>query len=168
METHLKPWRLSSSQAALSRIRPCHRIGNKVPQRWVQWTLLLRYQPIKVKVTSLYMPQRASQRKLGKKPATSKGEASMISKRKRRNKGLVWRRKGEPNNRVCVFDNFPSCPECFSSCFQAVWNRIIAHERKDIGRRGGRTPQHLAKFTTAACIPACGHCCGWTTSRVLV
>jgi len=32
-----------------------------------------------------------------KKPATNLflGEASMMSKRKRRNKGLVWRRKGE-------------------------------------------------------------------------
>ena len=43
---------------------------------------------VKVKVTSPYMPQRASQRKLGKKlvtkPILTKGEASIIDKRERR------------------------------------------------------------------------------------
>jgi hypothetical protein len=53
--------------------------------------------PRKVKVTSLYMPQRASQRNFGKSlhlTYVNKGETTMI-REKETEKGLGWRRKGE-------------------------------------------------------------------------
>jgi hypothetical protein len=55
---------------------------------------------VKVKVTSLYMPQRASQRKLGKslhlQPNLCKQRGGGYDKKeKETGKGLGWRRKGE-------------------------------------------------------------------------
>ena len=53
---------------------------------------------VKVKVTSLYMPQRASQRKLGKslQPNLCKQRGGDYDKKeKETEKGLGWRRKGE-------------------------------------------------------------------------
>ena len=53
---------------------------------------------VKVKVTSLYMPQRASQRKLGKslQPNVCKQRGGDYDKKeKETEKGLGWRGKGE-------------------------------------------------------------------------
>ena len=53
---------------------------------------------VKVKVTSLYMPQRASQRKLGKSLQLNlckQRGGDYDKKEKGTEKGLGWRRKGE-------------------------------------------------------------------------